>query len=178
MFQPGVLSQRVERQRLVGGRRSGLFAVDVLAGLQRTPHRRRTPVGCLGVEVNLVARIGERFVDVGRPLFEAGAGCQLGQFHGVAPDEDRVGEDVFVEPEAALLDDCTDRAHQVLVRPHAPGHAVHDDANPMDACFPHAVSLMGMFCLLFRVIRSLRSLSLASRDLHAVRASLMVRLGQ
>ncbi len=49
----------------------------------------------------------------------------------IAPDQDRVGHEARAVPEhhAALPPDFQDRAREVLVRAHAPGHAVHDDAD-------------------------------------------------
>ena len=60
----------------------------------------------------------------------AGLRGQRFQLGGVAPDEDGVGHDdlVVAELDAALLADGDDGAHQVLVGAHAPGDAVHDDA--------------------------------------------------
>ena len=49
---------------------------------------------------------------------------------GVAPDQDRIGHHAVAvrQRDAALVADRQDRAHQVLVEPHASGDAVHDDA--------------------------------------------------
>jgi hypothetical protein len=49
---------------------------------------------------------------------------------GVAADQDRVGHHLVAvgERHAALGTDRKDRSDQVLVQAHAPGHAVHDEA--------------------------------------------------
>ena len=50
----------------------------------------------------------------------------------VAPDQDRIGHHAVAvrQQHAALGADGSDGADQVLVGAHAPGHAVHDDAEP------------------------------------------------
>ncbi len=52
---------------------------------------------------------------------------------GVAPDQDRIGHHpvAILQRHAALVADRADRADQVLVHAHAPGDAVHDDAEPL-----------------------------------------------
>src|SRR5207253_2632563 len=49
---------------------------------------------------------------------------------GVAADQDWVGHHAITvrQRDAALFADRQDRAHEVLVEPHAAGDAVHDDA--------------------------------------------------
>ncbi len=61
---------------------------------------------------------------------------QLLDFCRVASHQDRVGHQAraVLERHPALAADFEDRADQVLVHAHAPGHAVHDDA---DATFAH-----------------------------------------
>ena len=55
---------------------------------------------------------------------------------GIASDEDRVGHEAHavLQRHASLLADLQDRADEVLVHAHAPGDAVHDDA---DSFFRH-----------------------------------------
>ena len=55
---------------------------------------------------------------------------------GIAADEDRIGHHPVAigEQHAALVADGHDRADQVLVQTHAPGHAVHDDAGTASVC--------------------------------------------
>ena len=50
----------------------------------------------------------------------------------VAPHQDRIGHDAVAvrQQHAALGANSSDGADQVLVCAHAPGHAVHDDAEP------------------------------------------------
>src|SRR3954465_15127299 len=57
----------------------------------------------------------------------------------VAADEDRVGHQALaaLERESALLANFQDRSDQVLVHAHAPGDAVHDDADAL-----HAISFI------------------------------------
>ena len=60
-------------------------------------------------------------------------GRELSQLGRVAPDKNRIGHQAvaILERHAALLADLEDRAHEVLVHAHAPGDAVHDDADAL-----------------------------------------------
>jgi hypothetical protein len=52
----------------------------------------------------------------------------------VAPDQQGLGPDHLApDLDAALRLDREDRADQMLVHPHAPGHAVHGDPDAPDA---------------------------------------------
>src|SRR5690349_6662130 len=64
---------------------------------------------------------------------------QLLHLGGVAADEDRVGHQAaaVLQRHAALLADLDNGADEVLVLPHPPGHAMHDDAD-----FSHSISLI------------------------------------
>src|SRR5205823_7439309 len=63
----------------------------------------------------------------------------------VAADQNRVRHEPIAarQGHAALLADGEDRSHEVLVQPHAPGDAVHDDA---DALGGHQPSRRGAAC--------------------------------
>ena len=58
---------------------------------------------------------------------------ELLQAVGAAPDQDRIRHHpvAVLERHTALVADGADRADQVLVHAHAPGDAVHDDAEPL-----------------------------------------------
>ena len=75
----------------------------------------------------------ERLVEVGGPARDAVRLGELLQPVGVAPDQDRIGHHpvAVLQRHAALVADRADRADQVLVHAHAPGDAVHDDAEPL-----------------------------------------------
>ena len=53
-------------ERLIGGRRQRLLAVDVLAALDCPPNVRRTQIGQCRVEVHAIALVRERLVEVCR----------------------------------------------------------------------------------------------------------------
>ncbi len=128
----GRLGAPVERERIVGRGGDGLLAVDVLARVDGAHDVGDAAVGGLGVEVDGVGGVGEGAFEVGRPAQAAGAFGEGGELVGVAPDEDGVGEDRVLRPRhrhAALRADRHDRAHQVLVGAHAPGDAVHENAD-------------------------------------------------
>jgi hypothetical protein len=73
------------------------------------------------------------------PALHAVLARELFELRGVAADEQRVGHEAraVLQGHAALLADLEDRADEVLVHAHAPGDAVHDDA---DALFTHFVA--------------------------------------
>ena len=105
----------------------------MLAGRNGLSHGGDAAVGGLGVEIDRVARIAQRLVEIRRPGSAAGLLGELRQLRRVAADQDRIGHDFLVRAQldAALLDDGHDRPHQVLVRAHPPGNAVEDDAEFM-----------------------------------------------
>jgi hypothetical protein len=86
-----------------------------------------------GVEIERVRRIGEGAVKIGRGARDAVPDGELRQLLGVAADEDRVRHDprAVLQHGAALGADRQDRAHEMLVRPHPSGDAVHDDAETL-----------------------------------------------
>ncbi|MCL6639666.1 MAG: GntR family transcriptional regulator, partial [Firmicutes bacterium] len=59
---------------------------------------------------------------------------KLFELDAVSPHQDRLGQNRFagVQPDAALFDDRHQGAHQVLIGPHTPGDAVHDDSDTVD----------------------------------------------
>lgn len=96
------------------------------------------PAGGLGVEVDSVARVVERGVKVGGPLFYAVGRGELVQLGGVAADEGGLGDDDLAVGglDAALGADGADGTDEVLVCAHVAGHAIHDDPDAVgfDAC--------------------------------------------
>src|SRR4029079_19041249 len=93
-----------------------------------------------GVEEDLVVG-GERLVEVRGPALHAVFPGELLDLRRVAPDQQRIRHHAraVLERDAALPADLEDRADQVLVHAHAPGDAVHDDA---DALLAHGRLLM------------------------------------
>ena len=69
-------------------------------------------------------------VEVGGRAGDAVLLAQRRDLLGIAADQDRVGHHAVAvrQRHAALIADGQDRAHEVLVEPHASGDAVHDDA--------------------------------------------------
>ena len=126
--EPGDAERLVER---VGDR---LLAIDVLAG-RRSPASSRSARIC--VEPASKNTVSSRVLRARRRGRSSSARCRaaLGELRdllGVAADQDRVGHHAVAvrQRDAALLADRQDRAHEVLVVAHAPGDAVHDDAEP------------------------------------------------
>ncbi len=125
------LRQRIELVGFLRGERCRLLAVDVLARRDCSLHRIGTAVGSLRVKIDDVVRVGQGALQVRGPLLDPGGVRERLQLGRVAPDEDRIGQDdlLVADLHPALPDDSHDRAHQVLVRAHAPRHAVHDDSD-------------------------------------------------
>ena len=115
----------------------GLLAVDVLARRDRPADRVRPLPRDLRVEVDAEAGVGERGVEVGGEALEPVLGGEPGELALVAADQHRLGPDhLATVRDAALRADREDRADEVLVVAHAPGHAVHGDPDA-----PHAAAL-------------------------------------
>ena len=105
---------------------SRLLAVHVLAGLDRRAHAFLAAACDLSVEVDVGAL--ERLREVGRVLELVGLG-ERRELALVAADQCRHRPQRLAraDRDPALLADRQDRAQQVLVGPHPPGHAVHRD---------------------------------------------------
>ncbi len=118
----------------------GLFAVDVLARLDRLLDQLRPQLRGSGVEEHRVAFRGERRVQVRGPALHAVLAREFLDLRRVAADEQRVGHQArtVLQRDAALLPDLQDGADEVLVHAHAPGDAVHDDADSSLAHLPAA----------------------------------------
>src|SRR5574341_69679 len=142
-----LLRRTVEVHRLGHGGRDGLLAIHVLAGPDRPLEEPGPQLRGGGIEEHLVFRRGERGVEVGGPARHAVLARERLDLRRVPADEQGIGHEARAVPEgdAALPADLQDRAHEVLVHAHAPGDAVHDDA---DASGVHAVSL---WCFVSRI---------------------------
>jgi hypothetical protein len=116
------------RRQILGGR---LLAVNMLAGGDRLANAGGAHGGGLGVEIDCIVGVGQTLREVGAPALDSVGLCQGAQAALVAPDQHRVGvERVAIgERDAALAADCNDRADQMLVSAHPPGHAIHDNAD-------------------------------------------------
>ena len=130
---PAALALRTMADGLfeVGGDR--LLAIDVLAGVDGLGEQRGAHLGGGGIEEDGVVLVGERLVEVGGAARDAVRLGERGELLLVAADQDRIGHDAVavLERHAALRADGGDGADEVLVGPHAPGDAVHDDAEPL-----------------------------------------------
>src|ERR1035438_6330491 len=140
VFDLCAFSQPVKIERRVERLRHRLLAVDVLARGDRLAHRGRAPAGGLRVEIDRVSGIGQRSIEIGGPRHAAalrGDGLQLGW---IAAHQQRARHDrlAVAEDHPALLHDGVDGAAQVLVQSHAPGDAVHDDADCVLRAVAHA----------------------------------------
>ena len=102
----------------------------MLAGLDRAGQEIGAHLRGAGVEEHGVVPIAERGVEVGGVPCDAELPRDRRDLVGIAPDQDRIGHDPVAvrQRDAALLADRQDRADEVLVEAHAPGDAVHDDA--------------------------------------------------
>ena len=91
-----------------------------------------------GVEKYRVIRVGERGVEIRGPAGDPVGFCQGFDFRLVSPDQDRVRHDLvaIVQRNPSLGLNYQDRAHQMLIGAHAPGAAIHDDA---EANFRHVL---------------------------------------
>src|SRR5688572_26554639 len=92
-----------------------------------------------GVEEDFIITL-QRCTQIGGPPGNAVLFRHLLDYHAVAPQQERILHHArtVLHPDAALLEDLEDRADQMLVHAHAPGDAVHDDAEPLLAWrFPH-----------------------------------------
>jgi hypothetical protein len=102
----------------------------VLARLDGAAHRVGAPARRLGVEVDRVVGVGQGEVEIGGPTHSTHSRGQLFEFPGVAADEKRIRHHGAARSRhASVRADRGDRAQEVLVRPHAPRDAVHDDAD-------------------------------------------------
>ena len=128
------------RDRHGVGQRGGdrLLAIDVLAGVDRSGEQRGAQIGGCGVEEQRVLRVGERGVEVGGPALHLVPPRQGFKFSGITADQDRIGHQhaAVTQFHPAVVADRQDAENEMLVLPHAPGDAVHDDADPSFAHGP------------------------------------------
>ncbi len=130
-------------ERLFQARRNGLFAVDVLAGVdglgeQRWPHLRGG-----GVEKHGVVLVGQGRIEVAREARDAVDLGQLGQLGLVAADEDRIGHDPVAiaratPPSLRMATMERTRCWFVPMRPVTPFITMPSRRSPMTP-FPSAV---------------------------------------
>ena len=105
----------------------------MLAGLDRLRDQIGAHLRGRGIEEHGVVRVLQRGGEIGGRARDAVLLAERRDLLGVAADQDRIGHHAVAvrQRDAALLADRQDRAHEVLVQPHASGDAVHDDAEPM-----------------------------------------------
>src|SRR4029434_7003147 len=111
----------------------------MLAGVNGFGEQRRTHLRGAGVKEERVVLVCEGSVEVRLPTADAVRVRQSLDLARVATDENRVWHDdvTIGERHAAVIADRNDRADQVLVHAHAPGDAVHDQA---ESFYGHALS--------------------------------------
>src|SRR5207302_8339847 len=78
--------------------------------------------------------VRKRRIEIGAPASHTIGGRERRKFVGVAADEDGIGHHppAVGKTHAALVSYGADRADKVLIGPHPPGDAVHDDAEPLN----------------------------------------------
>ena len=109
---------------------TGFSQYTSLPGGDRLEHGRLPRRGDLGVEVDLQAVVGQQLVQVGAPALQAVPLRDRADPLRAAADQrelDRPARAVG-QRDAALVADRQQRPDQVLPVAHAPGDAVHDDA--------------------------------------------------
>ncbi len=121
------------RHRFIEVGRDRLFAIDVLAGIDRFRQQRGPRLRGRGIEEDRVIRLKQRLVEVGGPARHIELFCQPLELVGVATHQNRIRHHAvaIVELDTALFADRDDRADQMLVEPHAAGDAVHDHAEAL-----------------------------------------------
>src|SRR5262249_44282745 len=130
VFDAGGASAAHEVERVGQGYRGRLLAIDVLPRGDCEIEVVLALAGGDGVEIDgLLARV-ERAVEIGGRARDAVGLGERRQLLGVAPDQDRIRHDAVAarKLEPTLGADRQHRAGEMLDRPHAPGDAVHDDA--------------------------------------------------
>ncbi len=138
MFYPAGLGESRHAQRLLQGLRDGLLAIDVLAGANRALQQLNPQLCRAGVEEYRVIGVGQRRFQVRRVARDIVAAGDFGELVGIAAHQDGVrhGPIAVGQGHATGRPQRRDRAHQVLVVTHPPGHAVHDDAESLDCHAP------------------------------------------
>ena len=132
VFQLFRLRELGHGDRLVETVGDRLFAIDVLAGLDRLGQEIGAHLRRRRIEKHFIVAVFQRRVEVGREALDAVLTRQRSDLFRVAADQNGVGHYPVAigQRHAALLADRNDRTHQVLIESHAPGDAVHHDAEP------------------------------------------------
>jgi len=82
------LAGQVDRNLQVVG--DGLFAIDVLAGIERLGQQLCAHQRGSGIEEDGVIGIGERSIEIGRPALDVMLAGKLLHLRAVAADDDRI----------------------------------------------------------------------------------------
>src|SRR5258707_3227462 len=127
------VGQPDHRHRLFEIGRDRLFAIDVLAGIDRFRQQPRPRLRGRGIEENAVAFLAQRLVEIGGPALHTKLFCKTLELVGVAADQDRVRHHAVAirKQHAALFTNRDDRADQMLVEPHAASDPIHDHTEPL-----------------------------------------------
>ena len=115
--------------------RDRLLAIDVLAGADRLGQQSGPRLRGRGIEEDRVGLVGQRLVEIGGPARHAELLGQTFDLARIASDQNRIGHHAVAvrQQNAAGVADRDDRADQMLIEPHPPGDAVHDDAETLRA---------------------------------------------
>jgi DNA-binding GntR family transcriptional regulator len=151
VFQTGIFDQFGQPQGFGGFDGCGFFAKNGFARFYRLFHEPCTLQGAGSIKEDVIGRIGEGGVDVGRPSERTGlivrkAVGQVFKFVGVPSGEEGAGHQgqVVADADTALFDDCEDGTDQMLIGSHASGDAVHDNADVL--YFHNRISYMIAIC--------------------------------
>src|ERR1700730_17899471 len=130
---PRLLRRGSYGERIAEVLRDRLLAIDVLAGGDRLVQQPGAQLGRGGIEEQRVIGVLQRRIEVRRPARDAVRVGQLHELAFVAADQDRVGHHrvAVAQRHAPLRADRQNGADEMLIHPHAAGHAVHDDAETL-----------------------------------------------
>ena len=121
----------------------GLLAIDVFAGLDRTREKIGAHLRGRGIEEHRVVRVLQCGIEIGGRTFDPVTASQGRNFFCITADQDGVWHYAVAvgQRHPTLPADGNDRALKVLVEPHAPGNAIHNDAEFANRhiCLPLAI---------------------------------------
>src|SRR5579872_5408471 len=137
-----------DRNRFFEIGRGRLFAIDMLAGVERSRQQARAGLRGRGVKEHGVFLVGKRRIEIGGPALDAEALRQRLDLVRVAADQNRIRHHVIAVGEfhAALLPDRDDRTDQMLVETHAAGNTVHDDAEALRRHIVCSCNILAFAC--------------------------------
>ena len=126
--QPAPIYSVQKRIRLLDGRRHRLFGIDVLVCGDSFFDDADAPLRRRGIKEDRIVGIGERSVEVGRPVGDAVRACDRRKALGVAPRKQKTRDDAIVAyRQTAFIADGDQGVGEMLGRGDTAGRAVDDD---------------------------------------------------